>query len=179
MHATCLAEAEPLTGPSPTHLPRALFCLAPPQATRDRAKVKTEGGQIIRVEAHPIPGQSIPVPAALRCGCCCCLRHACRRRCCGLRIASAAAAASSAPASAVASCLCAHPPVPPVAPSPLASEHPRPRRVKGRITLVGDAAGYVTKCSGEASPCCCCWGAPLLLHGLLLRRTAAPVVGAL
>ncbi|PSC75626.1 geranylgeranyl reductase [Micractinium conductrix] len=53
------------------------------QATRDRAKVKTEGGQIIRVEAHPIP------------------------------------------------------------------EHPRPRRVKGRITLVGDAAGYVTKCSGE------------------------------
>jgi geranylgeranyl reductase len=53
------------------------------QATRDRAKVKTEGGQIIRVEAHPIP------------------------------------------------------------------EHPRPRRVKGRVTLVGDAAGYVTKCSGE------------------------------
>lgn len=27
------------------------------QATRDRAKVKTEGGQIIRVEAHPIPGE--------------------------------------------------------------------------------------------------------------------------
>ncbi|KAI7845337.1 hypothetical protein COHA_001044 [Chlorella ohadii] len=53
------------------------------QATRDRAKVKTEGGQIIRVEAHPIP------------------------------------------------------------------EHPRPRRVKGRVSLVGDAAGYVTKCSGE------------------------------
>ena len=26
------------------------------QATRDRSKVKTEGGQIIRVEAHPIPG---------------------------------------------------------------------------------------------------------------------------
>lgn len=53
------------------------------QATRDRASVKTEGGKIIRVEAHPIP------------------------------------------------------------------EHPRPRRVKGRVTLVGDAAGYVTKCSGE------------------------------
>jgi geranylgeranyl reductase len=53
------------------------------QATRDRAKVKTEGGRIIRVEAHPIP------------------------------------------------------------------EHPRPRRVKGRVALVGDAAGYVTKCSGE------------------------------
>jgi len=53
------------------------------QATRDRAKVKTEGGKIIRVEAHPIP------------------------------------------------------------------EHPRPRRVKGRVALVGDAAGYVTKCSGE------------------------------
>eukprot|EP00879_Flechtneria_rotunda_P001453 GHRR01001607.1.p1 GENE.GHRR01001607.1~~GHRR01001607.1.p1 ORF type:complete len:533 (+),score=160.18 GHRR01001607.1:133-1599(+) len=53
------------------------------QATRDRAKVKTEGGKIIRVEAHPIP------------------------------------------------------------------EHPRPRRCKGRIALVGDAAGYVTKCSGE------------------------------
>jgi geranylgeranyl reductase len=45
--------------------------------------VKTEGGKIIRVEAHPIP------------------------------------------------------------------EHPRPRRVKGRVALVGDAAGYVTKCSGE------------------------------
>jgi len=28
-------------------------------------------------------------------------------------------------------------------------EHYRPRRVQGRITLVGDAAGYVTKCSGE------------------------------
>lgn len=28
-------------------------------------------------------------------------------------------------------------------------EHPRPIRVKGRVALVGDAAGYVTKCSGE------------------------------
>merc|ERR1719379_1338283 len=28
-------------------------------------------------------------------------------------------------------------------------EHPRPRRVQGRAVLVGDAAGYVTKCSGE------------------------------
>jgi len=28
-------------------------------------------------------------------------------------------------------------------------EHMRPRRVNGRIALVGDAAGYVTKCSGE------------------------------
>tara|TARA_B110000305_G_scaffold208498_1_gene240796 strand:+ start:1014 stop:2324 length:1311 start_codon:yes stop_codon:yes gene_type:complete len=28
-------------------------------------------------------------------------------------------------------------------------EHPRPRRVQGRVALVGDAAGYVTKCSGE------------------------------
>ncbi|PSR96643.1 Geranylgeranyl diphosphate reductase [Actinidia chinensis var. chinensis] len=28
-------------------------------------------------------------------------------------------------------------------------EHPRPRRVAGRVALVGDAAGYVTKCSGE------------------------------
>merc|ERR1711988_456113 len=28
-------------------------------------------------------------------------------------------------------------------------EHVRPRRVVGRMTLVGDAAGYVTKCSGE------------------------------
>jgi len=53
------------------------------QATRDRSAVKTAGGTIIRVEAHPIP------------------------------------------------------------------EHPRPRRVKGRVALVGDAAGYVTKCSGE------------------------------
>lgn len=54
-----------------------------PRTPRDRSKVKTEGGKIIRVEAHPIP------------------------------------------------------------------EHPRPRRIKGRIALVGDAAGYVTKCSGE------------------------------
>jgi len=53
------------------------------QATRDRAAVKTEGGTIIRVEAHPIP------------------------------------------------------------------EHPRPNRTRGRVALVGDAAGYVTKCSGE------------------------------
>lgn len=28
-------------------------------------------------------------------------------------------------------------------------EHPRPRRVVGRVALVGDAAGYVTKCAGE------------------------------
>ncbi|XP_050223329.1 geranylgeranyl diphosphate reductase, chloroplastic [Mercurialis annua] len=28
-------------------------------------------------------------------------------------------------------------------------EHPRPRRLKDRVALVGDAAGYVTKCSGE------------------------------
>jgi geranylgeranyl reductase len=28
-------------------------------------------------------------------------------------------------------------------------EHPRPRRVIGRVALVGDAAGYVTKSSGE------------------------------
>ena len=28
-------------------------------------------------------------------------------------------------------------------------EHPRPNRVRGRVALVGDAAGYVTKCSGE------------------------------
>ena len=50
---------------------------------RARAAKKLEGGQIIKVEAHPIP------------------------------------------------------------------EHPRPRRVVGRIALVGDAAGYVTKSSGE------------------------------
>merc|ERR1711966_510150 len=28
-------------------------------------------------------------------------------------------------------------------------EHPRPRRCEDRVALVGDAAGYVTKCSGE------------------------------
>jgi geranylgeranyl reductase len=50
---------------------------------RSRASEKLAGGQIIKVEAHPIP------------------------------------------------------------------EHPRPRRVVGRIALVGDAAGYVTKSSGE------------------------------
>ncbi len=55
------------------------------QATRDRSAVKTAGGKIIRVEAHPIP------------------------------------------------------------------EHPRPKRVQGRAGLVGDAAGYVTKCSGAQS----------------------------
>jgi len=31
-----------------------------PQATRDRSKVKTEGGKIIRVEAHPIPEHPRP-----------------------------------------------------------------------------------------------------------------------
>jgi geranylgeranyl reductase len=50
---------------------------------RARAANRLEGGQIIKVEAHPIP------------------------------------------------------------------EHPRPRRVVGRAALVGDAAGYVTKSSGE------------------------------
>ncbi|CAK0908762.1 unnamed protein product [Prorocentrum cordatum] len=53
------------------------------QGIRDRAAPRIEGGEIIRVEAHPIP------------------------------------------------------------------EHPRPWRTKGRCTLIGDAAGYVTKCSGE------------------------------
>lgn len=28
-------------------------------------------------------------------------------------------------------------------------EHPRPKRLEDRVALVGDAAGYVTKCSGE------------------------------
>lgn len=50
---------------------------------RQRAAHRLEGGEIIKVEAHPIP------------------------------------------------------------------EHPRPRRVVGRVALVGDAAGYVTKSSGE------------------------------
>jgi geranylgeranyl diphosphate/geranylgeranyl-bacteriochlorophyllide a reductase len=53
------------------------------QGIRDRAATRIEGGEIIRVEAHPIP------------------------------------------------------------------EHPRPWRVKDRAALIGDAAGYVTKCSGE------------------------------
>eukprot|EP00931_Biecheleriopsis_adriatica_P048229 TRINITY_DN2786_c0_g1_i2.p1 TRINITY_DN2786_c0_g1~~TRINITY_DN2786_c0_g1_i2.p1 ORF type:complete len:543 (-),score=161.03 TRINITY_DN2786_c0_g1_i2:179-1807(-) len=53
------------------------------QGIRDRAATRIEGGEILRVEAHPIP------------------------------------------------------------------EHPRPWRVKDRAILVGDAAGYVTKCSGE------------------------------
>lgn len=52
-------------------------------AIRARVNPKIEGGQVIKVEAHPIP------------------------------------------------------------------EHPRPIRVRGRVALVGDAAGYVTKCSGE------------------------------
>eukprot|EP00633_Aureoumbra_lagunensis_P009260 CAMPEP_0197314670 /NCGR_PEP_ID=MMETSP0891-20130614/34889_1 /TAXON_ID=44058 ORGANISM="Aureoumbra lagunensis, Strain CCMP1510" /NCGR_SAMPLE_ID=MMETSP0891 /ASSEMBLY_ACC=CAM_ASM_000534 /LENGTH=460 /DNA_ID=CAMNT_0042803231 /DNA_START=51 /DNA_END=1433 /DNA_ORIENTATION=- len=52
-------------------------------ATRARAGKKIEGGEIIKVEAHPIP------------------------------------------------------------------EHYRPRRIRNRAMLVGDAAGYVTKCSGE------------------------------
>merc|ERR1712003_16377 len=50
---------------------------------RERAAPRIEGGEIIRVEAHPIP------------------------------------------------------------------EHPRPRRTQNRVCLIGDAAGYVTKCSGE------------------------------
>jgi geranylgeranyl reductase len=50
---------------------------------RDRASKRLLGGEVIKVEAHPIP------------------------------------------------------------------EHPRPRRVVGRMALVGDAAGYVTKSSGE------------------------------
>jgi geranylgeranyl reductase len=53
------------------------------QGIRDRAEPRIRGGEIIRVEAHPIP------------------------------------------------------------------EHPRPWRTRDRATLVGDAAGYVTKCSGE------------------------------
>ncbi|KAL0425676.1 UNVERIFIED_CONTAM: Geranylgeranyl diphosphate reductase, chloroplastic [Sesamum radiatum] len=53
------------------------------RAIRNRVKPKIHGGEIIKVEAHPIP------------------------------------------------------------------EHPRPTRVRGRVALVGDAAGYVTKCSGE------------------------------
>merc|ERR1711871_1766992 len=52
-------------------------------AIRDRVGDKIKDGQIIKIEAHPIP------------------------------------------------------------------EHPRPKRIEGRVALVGDAAGYVTKCSGE------------------------------
>ncbi|KAJ4834860.1 hypothetical protein Tsubulata_912967 [Turnera subulata] len=50
---------------------------------RERVREKIRGGEVIKVEAHPIP------------------------------------------------------------------EHPRAVRVRGRVALVGDAAGYVTKCSGE------------------------------
>jgi len=53
------------------------------QGIRERAATRIEGGEILRVEAHPIP------------------------------------------------------------------EHYRPRRLNGRAVLVGDAAGYVTKCAGE------------------------------
>ncbi|CAE8590712.1 unnamed protein product [Polarella glacialis] len=53
------------------------------QGIRDRAAPRIAGGEVLRVEAHPIP------------------------------------------------------------------EHPRPRRVNDRAALIGDAAGYVTKCSGE------------------------------
>ena len=73
------------------------------QATRDRSAVKTAGGKIIRVEAHPIP------------------------------------------------------------------EHPRPKRVQGRAGLVGDAAGYVTKCSG----------APLHPHSLAHSSSPAAVDNSL
>ena len=44
--------------------------------------------------------------------------------------------------------LCENPKVMKVEAHPI-PEHPRPRRVVGRVALVGDAAGYVTKCSGE------------------------------
>ncbi|CEL99921.1 unnamed protein product [Vitrella brassicaformis CCMP3155] len=53
------------------------------KAIRDRAAERLRGGELLKVEAHPIP------------------------------------------------------------------EHYRPKRVVGRVALVGDAAGYVTKCSGE------------------------------
>jgi len=53
------------------------------EGVRERAKKRLANGEVIKVEAHPIP------------------------------------------------------------------EHPRPRRVVGRMALVGDAAGYVTKSSGE------------------------------
>lgn len=53
------------------------------EGIRNRAYSRIEGGEVIKIEAHPIP------------------------------------------------------------------EHPRPRRVVGRVALVGDAAGYVTKSSGE------------------------------
>jgi flavin-dependent dehydrogenase len=77
LHRLCLLA------PPKAHLTPPTLSPTPTPTDSDRAKVKTEGGKIIRVEAHPIP------------------------------------------------------------------EHPRPRRVKGRVGLVGDAAGYVTKCSGE------------------------------
>ena len=76
------------------------------QATRDRSSVKTEGGKIIRVEAHPIP------------------------------------------------------------------EHPRPRRCKGRVALVGDAAGYVTKCSGAARGTRRTCASPLRAHSPTLSPRA-------
>lgn len=112
------------------------------QATRDRAKVKTEGGQIIRVEAHPIPGEQPQ-------------RGPSRRHASGFpwwhaspkRTRQAHRGKSCSPQTR--KILESEEPHPWKLPVPMPAEHPRPRRVKGRVTLVGDAAGYVTKCSGE------------------------------
>ena len=94
-------------------------------------QVKTEGGKIIRVEAHPIPEH----PRPKRC------QVAHRSTCKGQ--------------------LCLHVPsrqfimflVNPWLPRAHNRMHMRLEEavhaVQGRVALVGDAAGYVTKCSGE------------------------------
>jgi geranylgeranyl reductase len=50
-------------------------------------------------------------------------------------------------------------------------EHPRPRRVVGRVALVGDAAGTVTKSSGEG------FTLPLNQRGCVQKRLLKPPTG--
>jgi geranylgeranyl reductase len=95
-------------------------------------QVRTEGGKIIRVEAHPIPEHPRPKRVQVTIA---------RRP-----------PPPPAPYPAARLLACTRPGlVHPVASCQLTRPLPAhcPPPAQGRVALVGDAAGYVTKCSGE------------------------------
>ena len=87
------------------------------QGIRDRAAVRIEGGEIIRVEAHPIPEHPRPWR----------VKDLRARRVQGVCVRHVGSHSLSQIHAGILSCLAR----------------------QDRAILVGDAAGYVTKCSGE------------------------------
>lgn len=109
------------------------------QATRDRSEYKTREGKIIRVEAHPIPEHprakrvEVQLDATVLC-----LKLLRARVVCPMQIDLAHTFVSTALKFQVFAGML-H----------VGNSLTVDDVVQGRVGLVGDAAGYVTKCSGE------------------------------